>query len=180
MAIVAANCGPLLETPDVWQDDTGNSVTLAALRGRPVLISMYYASCDGVCVITRNDMKAVEASLPAEVRDQITFVLVTLAPERDGLAELKQFRSEHGLAENRWRLWRGSPAATAALAARLGIGYGRDQSGLFRHASQLTVLDAAGNILLQQDGIHADLTATVKVLAAAIKPGTLVRLAEVN
>jgi cytochrome oxidase Cu insertion factor (SCO1/SenC/PrrC family) len=121
-------------------------------------------------------MKEVEASLAADVRERTQFVLVTLAPERDGPAELRQYRRDNGLSGNRWRLLRGSAAATAALAARLGIGYGRDPSGLFRHASQLTVLDAAGNILLQQGGVNADLTRTVKAITDAAKPAPVVRV----
>jgi protein SCO1/2 len=158
-----------LPTDAVWQDDHGNNFHFAALRGQPVVIAMFFASCAGVCVITRNDMQAVEASLPAALRDRTLFILVTLAPDRDTAAVLKQYRLENGLAEKRWRLLRGSTAATAELAAALGVGYGRDAAGLFRHSSEITVLDETGNIVLQQDGIHADLAATVKVLAAAGK-----------
>lgn len=156
-----------LASPAVWQDDAGNNLQLAELRGHPVVISMFYASCEGLCVVTRNDMQAVEASLPAAVRDRTTFVLVTLAPDRDSAAVLKQYRVEQGLAGKRWRLLRGSPTATAALAAQLSIGYGRDAAGIFRHSSEITVLDEAGKIVQQQDGLHADLVATVKVLVAA-------------
>ncbi len=151
----------------VWQDDAGNDFRLAELRGHPVVISMFFASCEGVCVVTKNDMQAVEASLPAAVRDRTIFVLVTLAPDRDTAAVLKQYRIDQGLAEKRWRLLRGSPAATAALAAQIRIGYGRDSAGVFRHSSEITVLDEAGKILQQQDGLHADLAATVKALTVA-------------
>lgn len=170
---------PVLELPGEWQDDSGKNFKLAELRGRPVLISMFYASCEGVCVVTRNDMKAVEASLPPDVRERTTFVLVTLAPERDGPAQLKQYRADFGLPKSRWRLLRGSAEDTAALAARLGIGFGRDTAGLFRHSSELTVLDAAGNIVLQQDGIHADLSATVKAVADAAKTPPFARTSEI-
>ena len=151
----------VLEINDDWQDDRGNTFQLAELRGRPVVISMFFASCEGVCVITRDDLKAIEASLPAATRERTAFVLVTLAPERDSAAVLKAYRAEHGLAEKRWTLLRGSAQATAALATRLSIGYGRDAAGLFRHASQIVVLDETGKIISQQDGIHADLAEAV-------------------
>jgi len=56
---VAATATPLA-SPAVWQDDAGKKFQLAELRGHPVVISMFYASCEGLCVITRNDMQAVE------------------------------------------------------------------------------------------------------------------------
>jgi protein SCO1/2 len=149
-----------------WQDDNGQDFHLSELSGRPVVISMFFATCAGVCIITKDDMKTVEASLPAEVRDQTVFVLVTLDPARDSAADLKDYRGAEGLARARWRLLRGSPADTARLATALGIGYGRDHSGLFRHSSQVAVLNAAGKIVLRQDGIHADLAKTVAAIVA--------------
>jgi protein SCO1/2 len=151
----------------VWQDDGGKDFQLAELRGRPVVISMFFATCEGVCVITKDDMKAVEASLPAALRERTAFVLVTLAPDTDTPAALRTYRVEQGLSENRWRLLRGSPTATAQLATQLGIGYGRDSSGRFKHSSEVTVLDAAGKIIFRQDGIHADLAKSVQAIESA-------------
>jgi protein SCO1/2 len=158
--------GTVLDLNANWQDDAGKNFQLAELRGQRVVISMFSARCEGVCVITKNDLKAIEASLPSAARENTAFVLVTLAPERDSTAVLKQYRAEQGLGI-RWRLLRGSPKETAELAACLGIGYGRDRTGLFRHGSEITALDDAGNVLLRQDGLNLDLTKMVQALTAA-------------
>ena len=168
-ATLAAPAAGIFDSATIWQDDHGRDFQFAELRGHPVVMGMFFASCQGVCVITRNDMQAVEASLPAARRDQTIFILVTLAPDRDSAAVLQQYRREQGLSEKRWRLLRGSPTATAELAAQLGVGYGRDAAGFFRHSSEITLLDATGKILLQQDGLHVDLAAAVKRLAASDK-----------
>ena len=160
---------PVVESEAVWQTDAGRDFRLSELRGHPVVIAMFYASCEGVCVITRDDMKAVEASLPAAVRARTVFVLVTLAPDLDTPKVLKEYRAEQGLAEGRWRLLRGSAAQTATLAAQLGVRFGRDASGLFRHSSELAVLDETGRLVLQQEGVQADLARTVSVLAGGGK-----------
>jgi protein SCO1/2 len=149
-----------------WQDENGRDFKLAELRGQPAVISMFFATCQGVCVITKNDMKTVEASLPAGVRKHTAFVLVTLDPEHDSAADLKDYFDTQGLATSRWRLLRGSPADTARLAKLLGIGYGLDSSHLFRHSSEIIVLDKTGEIISSQDGIHADLNKTVNTLVA--------------
>jgi protein SCO1 len=151
-----------------FQDDNGNNFSLASLRGRPVVISMFYASCQGICLVTRDDMKAVEASLPAAVRGRTAFVLVTLAPEIDSPTALKQYRADNGLSEKNWILLRGSANATAELATQLGIAYWRDGARLFRHTSELTVLDENGKTVLQQDGVHADLAETVQAVAGTL------------
>jgi protein SCO1/2 len=154
----------------VWQTDAAKDFKLSELRGHPVVISMFFASCEGICVITKDDFKAVEASLPSAVREQTAFVLVTLDPLRDSAAALHQYRMDQGLSAKHWRLLRGSEASTSTLARFLGIEYGRDASGLFRHSSRLVVLDRTGKIVAQQDGTHADLTAAVKTLVALAGP----------
>jgi len=140
----------VLEVKTGWQSDDGTTCKLADFHGHPLVISMFFSSCEGVCLITKNDMQAVEASLPSAVREAAVFVLVTLDPDHDTPTVLHQYRVEHGLSTTRWRLLRGSPADTAALATLLGIGYGRDTSGRFKHSSEINVLDGAGNIVFAQ------------------------------
>lgn len=147
-----------------WRQDDGRALQLSSLHGHPVVISMFYATCEGVCVITKNDMKAIEASLPPEVARRTVFVLATLDPAHDSAAVLRKYRLAQGLAAERWRLLRGSAADTARLATALGIGFGRDKSGLFRHSSQLVVLDGAGRMVATQEGIQANLEAVVQAL----------------
>jgi protein SCO1/2 len=149
----------------VWQDDQGRNFRLSELRGHPVVISMFFATCEGVCLITRDDMKTIESSAPAAVRNRTTFVLITLDPDHDTATELQDYRVAQGLSPERWRLLRGSNADTARLATMLGIGYGLDRSGLFRHSSTIIVLDDSGKIVSWQDGVHADLTKPVQTLA---------------
>lgn len=154
----------LVDARATWQQDNGQPFQLASLRGHPVVIAMFYATCEGVCVITKNDLKAIEASLPAAVAAQTAFVLVTLDPDHDSPAALKKYRLAQGLSTVHWRLLRGSTKDTAQLATALGIGFGRDQAGLLRHSSQLVVLDEAGQIVERQEGIQADLAAVVQAL----------------
>lgn len=152
----------------VWQDDNGKEFRLSELRGQPVVISMFFATCQGVCIITKDDMKTVEESLPTKARNHTAFVLVTLDPVRDSAADLKDYEIAQSLSPKRWHLLRGSAADTARLATQLGIGYGVDKTGLFRHSTDVIVLDKSGKIISWQDGVHADLAKTAKVVAAAM------------
>lgn len=151
----------------VWQDANGKDFRLSELEGRPVVISMFFATCQGVCIITRDDMKTVEESLPTQVRNKTAFVLVTLDPKRDSATDLKNYEVSQDLSPERWHLLRGSAADTARLATLLGIGYGIDKSGLFRHSTDVIVLDETGKIVSWQDGVHADLAKTAKIVESS-------------
>jgi protein SCO1/2 len=161
-----------------WETDSGPTLHLAELNGRVRLISMFYATCEGVCVITKQDMQAIEASLPASVRERVGFILVTLDPRRDSLAALRSYRRTEGLAKDRWTLLRGDDAATAKLASVLGVASGRDAAGRFVHSSELVVLDASGRIIHRHAGLRADLQAIATemeaaALAPSVTPGPL-------
>ena len=58
-----------------WTDDAGATVRLAALRGRPVVLAMFFAQCEYACPILVQDMQRLRALLPEAVRAQAQFVL---------------------------------------------------------------------------------------------------------
>ena len=53
------------------------------------------------------------------------------------------------------------------VATALKVQYAKDPARRIRHAGQITVLDDAGRIILQQTGTRPDLSATIDALAAA-------------
>ena len=131
---------------------------------------MFYTTCEGVCLITLEDLKRIEASLPASARDHVRFVLVSLDPARDNRSALGRYRAEQSLPKGRWTLLRGDPSATARLAHILGLGYGRDQSGRFVHAVEIVVLDKSGHIVMRQDGLQPNLGPVAETLTALATP----------
>ncbi len=157
----------------LWETDAGGKIHLNELNGRVRIMAMFYSSCQGVCAITRQDLEQIEASLAPGVRARVKFVLVTLDPPRDTAATLRAYRHAWGLAADRWVLLRGEEAATKQLAARLGVGSGRDGAGRFIHSSELVVLDPQGRIIHRHHGQHADLPGIAREIATAVaaQPG---------
>ena len=101
--------GSVYELDSKWEGDDGRDFRLSDLRSKPVVISMFYATCAGICVITRDDMMAVEASLSGAARTQAHFVLVSLDPKNDTASALRKYRAQNELAAARWlvghRFW---------------------------------------------------------------------------
>jgi protein SCO1/2 len=153
--------------------DTGARIRLADLRGKPRIMAMFFANCQGVCLLTVEHMKEVEASLPTALRDKMGFVLITLDPARDTAEKLAAYRHENGLPASTWALLRGEDAATAALADRLAITFSRESNRGFVHSSGITLIDADGNIVQQELGNHPDLAAMVLALKAMLNKETV-------
>jgi protein SCO1/2 len=163
--------GSLSDLDTWWETDTGQRIKLADLNGRVRIVSMFYATCQGVCVITKQDMQAIEASLSPKTRERVGFVLVTLDARRDTAEALQAYRKTEGLATGRWTLLRGDEAATGKLAELLGIGSGRDASGRFVHSSELIVVDDSGRIIHHHSGLRADLGGIAHELEVAAFEG---------
>jgi len=152
-----------------WTTDSGTAFTLAELRGRPVVLAMFFASCGYACPRIVSDLAQIEATLPADVRARARFVLVSFDDVRDTVAALHAYREQHELAADRWILLRGAPGDIRELAAVLGVSYRREASGLFSHSNLITVLDANGEIVHQRSGLEGGLPATTRALLAAAR-----------
>src|SRR5271163_2467865 len=70
--------GSVCDIDALWETDTGKYIQLCDLNGRVRVISMFYSTCQGVCLTTKQDMQALEASLSPAARERVGFVLVTL------------------------------------------------------------------------------------------------------
>jgi protein SCO1/2 len=126
-------------------DQDGRPFDLAALRGGPVLASMFYSSCDMVCPVLFETVAQTAKALPADGRERIRILMVTFDPERDTVAVLKDTASKHGC-DKRWTLARSSSGDAREIAAALGVQYRRLPSGEFNHSSSVLLLDAQGRI----------------------------------
>lgn len=149
-----------------WTNDAGRTLPLAALRGRPVVLAMFFASCEYACPVLVNDLKRLQAALPAAGRDRPQLVLVTFDTVRDTPAALQAFRARMELDAN-WTLLRGEAGNVQELAMLLGVKYKQDARGQFAHSNLLTLLNSEGEIVHQHAGLNGDISEAAKVLAAA-------------
>lgn len=147
-----------------FTDDTGKTFRLGDLRGRPVALDLFFASCGYACPLTVTDMLAIQASLPADLRARAAFVLVSFDTERDTTAVLAQYREQRQLDGN-WIILRGTDDAVRELAALVGVKYKREADGSFAHSNVVTILNAQGEIVHQRQGLRDGLAEAAAALA---------------
>jgi protein SCO1/2 len=137
-------------------DQHGQSVPLSLFAGRPVIISMFYASCPSACPMLVADIQRLEAALSPEERAQIRVLLVSLDPAQDTPEALADAVAQYGVDGERWRLTAPPEDQVRTIAAVLGISYQAVQSGELHHSSILTLLDAHGRPTARLDGLRQD------------------------
>ena len=140
-------------------------MSLSSFRGQPVILAMFFASCEYACPVLVSDIQRLRAQLPAADAARTRVVLVTFDTERDTPAALRAFRERSGLDAN-WTLLRGEDTAVQELAMLLGVKFRREARGQFAHSNLFTLLNAEGEIAHQTLGLMGDVSPAARVLAA--------------
>jgi protein SCO1/2 len=165
----ALSAASLYQLDGVFENDRAQEVRLASLRGRPVLLALFFSSCTYACPMIVSDLTRIRAALPAPLRDELAIVLVSFDVARDTPEQLARFRGERGL-DDAWTLLHGSDATVAELAALVGVKYRREADGQFAHSNLITVLNREGEVVHQRAGLEGgldDAAAAVRRLEVA-------------
>lgn len=141
-----------LTLPLTGQD--GKTMPFDSLRGRPMLVTMFYTSCDGVCPMLAFTMRRVVAALPTEQRARLQALMVSFDPERDSPQALQAFAKLHQLDSAQWLLARADEGDVRELAAVLGIRYRPLPGGVFSHSAVITLLDADGVVRARTENLQ--------------------------
>jgi len=156
-AMPAVFAGPvtnasIYQLPGKWMDQHDRQFSLDELKGKVQLVAMIYTHCGYACPRIVADMRAIEDSLPAAEKSQVDFVLVSLDPERDTPAELRQFATQKQL-DNRWELLHGGADQVRELSMLLDVRYQRLADGNYTHTNAIVVLDKQGDVVRRFDGL---------------------------
>ncbi len=153
-ALAAPTDKSLYQVSSYWTTDTGKQIPLSAIGGKPQVVVFFFSTCQFTCPIIINDLKRIAAGLPENLGSNVGFTLISFDSERDTPKVLHAVRQERGLAGDNWTLLRGEPDDVRELATLLHVNYRQDASGQFAHSNVITVLNAGGEIVMQQTGFN--------------------------
>lgn len=161
--------GSLYQLESEWTSDEGRRLRLGVLHGRPLLVAMFFTTCEYACPILVHDLQRIQEALPAELRGEVDFLLVSFDTERDTPAVLRAFREAKGLGKDHWTLLTGRPDDVRELAALLGVNYKKDARGQFAHSNVITLLNREGEVAYQLAGLQQDSGALLAAVGKAVK-----------
>jgi protein SCO1/2 len=158
----------LYQLETTFTDDAGRPFALGSLQGRPVVLTMFFASCNYACPLLVADMTRIREALPPALRERAAIVLVSFDSERDTPTALRAYRDSRGL-DPSWILLHGSGDAVRELAALLGVKFKRENDGQFAHSNLISILNPAGEIVHQRAGLKGGLDEAAAALALAAR-----------
>jgi protein SCO1 len=99
----------------------GQTVSLAALRGKVVVLAPFLSLCQDECPLITAAYGTLQRDVQAAGQgDKVVFVEATVDPGRDTVARLAAYQKEFGAD---WDLWTGTPAQIAAFWKPFGVAY---------------------------------------------------------
>jgi protein SCO1 len=92
------------------------------VKGKTVLMTFFYADCNGICPRMTSNLKKVQTALGDRVGKDIFIYSISLKPEIDSPKHLKAYAAMHGIKPGSgWLLLRAKRADMELMRERLGF-----------------------------------------------------------
>jgi protein SCO1/2 len=155
--------------PDInLVDQYGRTVPLASLKGRPVLIDFFYATCPNVCPMLTAKFASIANRLGSELGSKSTIVSITLDPENDHPGNLLKYARTHGADRSGWIFLTGKPEQIDAVLNIFHLKRERDKSGMIMHVAMGFLLGPDGHQLRIYNALDVPPTTVVADISHAL------------
>ena len=143
--------------PDITLiDQHGRNVSLASLKGKPVLFDFIYTTCPGPCLLLTTQMKQIANRLGPRLGTEARIVSITVDPEHDHPAQLLAYANKQGADVSGWLFLTGTPKQIDDVMARFNVIRQREADGTVDHVLEFFLVDGNGRALLQYIGQKAE------------------------
>jgi protein SCO1 len=132
----------------------GAQVALADFRGKVVAITFIYTSCADTCPVLTAMMAHIQDQLGHDFGAKIVFVSITVDPERDTPAALKQYAEAFGADLNGWTFLTGTPGTIRDVTRQYGVFASKTASGDVDHTFLTSIIDQHGVLRVQYLGVR--------------------------
>jgi protein SCO1 len=179
IAILVSACAPSapskgtllnpIPAPDFHlEDQDGKSVSLADYRGKVITLTFLYTHCPDECPLIADHLRAAAEQL-GDVTKQTAFIAISVDPDNDTPAAIRQFDQEHHL-NGQLRYLNGAREQLQFVLKAYYL-YTRVEPlnpSLVAHTTRVVVIDKKGNqrINLDKDFDPKDLANNIRALAA--------------
>ena len=158
--------------PDInLVDQYGRTTSLASLKGRPVLIDFFYATCPNVCPMLTAKFASIANLLGSELGAKVTIVSITLDPENDHPGDLLKYARTHEADHAGWVFLTGKPGQIDAVLKIFHLERERDKNGMIAHVAMGFLLGHDGHQLRIYNALDVPPTTVVADIGRALPPG---------
>lgn len=135
-----------------FTNENGIGISMAQLRGKPLVISMVYTSCYQICPMTiRHLAKVINKARDVMGADSFSVAIIGFDTQYDNPQAMKHFAKLQGIDNDNWHILSADADTIIKLSKDLGFAFFTSPNG-FDHVVQATVVDAEGKVYQQVYG----------------------------
>ncbi len=139
----------MAELPDFsLTERSGQPLSLKDLRGKVWVADFVFTYCGGPCPIMTHRMRQLQDILLRDRMEKVVCVSISVDPQRDTPAVLRDYAAKHSASPTRWQFLTGDEKAIRSLALdgfKLAVEEGTPAEGPL-HSSRFVLVDRAGRI----------------------------------
>jgi protein SCO1 len=150
------------------------------IKGKQVLINLMYATCEGACPIVTSNLVRVHEALKVRMGKDLFMYSMTIKPEVDDPAALKEYAEMHRALLPGWTFLTGDPYDLETIRFRLfAMNHIAIDTNIYGHTSFLLIINDATNRWLHVDP-QAMLRTVLWKISMADPPKTREQIMEEN
>jgi protein SCO1/2 len=130
-------------------DQDGKAVRSEQLRGKVLLVSFIFTTCNGSCPATTHRMEKIQGAFRERgllKNGRVRLISITLDPARDSPAVLRRYMQMYDADPASWSFLTGSPKRVAGTIAAWGMWVRPAANGQLDHPSRIFLVDRRGRI----------------------------------
>lgn len=137
-----------LPAPDfALTDQDGQTVQLSSFRGKVVVLDFIYTRCPGPCPLLSRKFAHLQKQLRDGVADRVMLLSITIDPEHDTPAVLREYARRYQADTRGWKFLTGSTADIINVAYQYGVDYYGDSSGEINHLVATYIINQQGEVV---------------------------------
>jgi len=133
-------------------DQNGNTVDLASLKGKPLVVDFIYTSCPGPCLMETAKFANVALRLGNDLGSKVTLVSISVDPEHDGPKQLLDYSRQQGADEKGWYFLTGGPGDVDRALAGFKLSRQVEPDGSVGHLVDMMLIGSDGRLVREYNG----------------------------
>ena len=149
----------------------GNRLSLADLRGKIVAVTFIYAACVDTCPLLTAKLASLREPLGPDFGANVSFVAITVDPERDTPEILRDYAVAHGANHPGWAFLTGTTSEIREVTRRYGVFARKTSRGDVDHTFLTSLVDREGVLRVQYMGVRFDPDEMLRDLRSLLRDG---------
>lgn len=126
----------------------GKKIELADLKGKVLLVSFIFTTCNGTCPATTHRLARIQQELKSRKfgKGEVHFLSITLDPARDTPDVLRGYMKLYDVDPANWSFLTGPPSQVLKTVSDWGMWVKPTTNGQLDHPSRIFLVDRRGRI----------------------------------